>query len=353
MDSMIIRGKKYNYVWGDEFNEDTIDYVPLEQQIQAPKKWKPTRMIQYYPDYDIPTRPEDMKRFNYIENGELVLKAGCFDWSKNYKVGDKGLTRHTITEAHKYADGGVLATRDTMVFRRGYAEIRAKMPFKNGAWSAWWTRSANSPIIKYPEFGGTDWKDPIYNLEIDIIEIWASQVAKVYPNIHKWYSNTFVSDGTTDGKGIGKVYDYDGNDVTDQITEKQFYEYKQGKAHQFTSNIGGIYEKDARATYREVENPDEYHTYGFLWTEEEMTMSIDGVEYFTMDITKDFDGYNDGKYGFNQYMYFLFDCHMRTPGSGKRIDRCFGGTGDTNDIEMRIEYIRLYQEEGKEDIIIK
>ena len=32
---------------------------------------------------------------------------------------------------------------------------------------------------------------------------------------------------------------------------------------------------------------NEYHTYGFLWTDEEMTFSIDGVDYYTLDLTKE------------------------------------------------------------------
>ncbi len=356
MDSMVIKGKNYKLVWNDEFDKNSIHYGPFGEAASSPEKWQITGMMGYYPDFYIPRDVEDIKKYSYTENGELVLKAGMFDWSK-YNVGDDTYTGRKVTEELKYANGGVLATHNTMVYRKGYAEIRAKLPFNNSAWPAWWTRSTGSPLIKYEEFGGTDYTDPVYTFEIDMIECWAHLGEYVYPNIHKWYKNHFVSDGTTDRKGYGKVFDYDGNDVTDQIDKDVVnIEYNgEGKATQFTANIGGIYRKTGASRRYPLENANDYHTYGFLWTDEEMTFSIDGVDYYTLDLTKEFDGYHDGKYGWNQYMYFIFDNHIMTPMAswGGPPEKRFGGSGDTSDVEMRVDYIRLYQEEGKEDIITK
>ena len=84
-----------------------------------------------------------------------------------------------------------------------------------------------------------------------------------------------------------------------------------------------------------------------------MVFFVDGIDYFVFDLTKPFDNYSDGRYDYNQYMYFLFDMYMITPGAswGGAPEQRYTGTGDTSDLEMNVEYIRLWQESGKEDII--
>lgn len=349
---IVVRGKKYNYVWGDEFEENSISYAPPSEKVTAPYKWKTTGMMPIYRDLNVPSNVEDLKRFNYIKDGKLTLKAGAYDWSKY--VGQKSHIGHTITQEHKYANGGVLSTCDTMVFRKGYAELRAKIPFHNGVWTAWWTRSTESDIIYYKEYG-TDQHDHNFSLEIDIFETWAYLAPIVWPCIHKWYMDRFVSDGTTDFKGCGRVFDRDGKDITDEINGHKNVTYKSnGEAQFFTCGIGDGFIKDANDRNYYLPEPDKWHTYGFLWTDEEMTFSIDGEEYFTFKFC-DFDGYHDDKYGYNQYMYFLLDCKLMTPsaGYGGPPEQRYGGTGDNSPVAFEVEYLRLYQEEGKEDIIIK
>ena len=50
----------------------------------------------------------------------------------------------------------------------------------------------------------------------------------------------------------------------------------------------------------------------------------------------------------------LLDMHMITPEAtwGGKPEQRYSGTGDTSDLEMDVEYIRLWQEDGKEDIIV-
>jgi hypothetical protein len=86
-----------------------------------------------------------------------------------------------------------------------------------------------------------------------------------------------------------------------------------------------------------------------------LSLIVDGKVYFTVDLTTAYDGYCDGRYDYNQYMYFLFDSHLMTPGAswGGTQEQRYTGNGDTSDVEFNVEYIRLWQEEGKEDIILK
>lgn len=334
--NIIVDGKKYSYVWGDEFTNDSIDYgdaLYSNGPIKEGKIWDTTGMVPWFDDISIPAKPADRKKYNYIKDGALTMKAGCFDWSNQ---GNQTFNFKPINDKLKYAMGGVITTRKTMVYRKGYAEIRAKVPLLNGAWPAWWLRSTGSDLIKYPD-GGTD-KTPIYTLEIDVFEAWAYLGTAVYPGIHKWYKNTYNPKTDT-------VLDYEGNDITSKITGQKNLE-----SSQFSCVVPN------RKPYNfDLDNFDDYHTYGFLWTDDKMAFSVDGEVYFTVDLTTAYDGYSDGRYDFNQYMYFLFDCHLMTPGAswgGTNAQR-YTGNGDTSDVEFNVEYIRLWQEEGKEDIILK
>lgn len=329
-DTITVNNKKYNYVWGDEFTSNTIDYGPQyydNRPITPGKIWDTTCMVPWFSDISVPSNVDDRMKYNYVNDGKLVLKAGCYDWSNSDKSynGSK-------TEKLEYAMGGVLTTRSTMVYRRGYAEIYAKLPFKNGAWPAWWLRSSGSDLIKYSD--GTSYKDPIFTLEVDIFETWTYLGDTIYPTIHKFYKNTYDS-------ASKKVFDYDNKDITSQINGNKNYD-----GNQFSI-------KASRETF-DLKNVNDYHTYGFLWTETEMIFLVDGIDYFVFDLKKAFDGYSDGKYEYNQYMYFLLDMHMITPEAtwGGKPEQRYSGTGDTSDLEMNVEYIRLWQEDGKEDIIV-
>lgn len=328
-DTITVNDKKYNYVWGDEFNSDTIDHGPQyydNEPIKSGKIWDTTGMLPWFSDVSIPSNIEDRMKYNYVKDGELVMKAGCYDWTDSVKsYNGKDVT------SLDYAMGGVLTTRQTMVYRRGYAEIRAKLPFKNGAWPAWWLRSTGSDLIRYPD--GTTQYDPIFTLEVDVFETWTYLGDTIYPTIHKFYNNTY--DGSAK-----RVYDYNNKDITDKIIGS-----RNDEGHQFSV-------KASRNTFN-LSNPEDYHTYGFLWTDTEMVFFVDGIDYFVFDLTESFDGYSDGRYDYNQYMYFLFDMYMITPGAtwGGTPEQRYTGTGDTADLEMSVEYIRLWQESGKEDII--
>ena len=61
-----------------------------------------------------------------------------------------------------------LVTRDRMAFRYGYLEMRAKVPYRRGAWPSFWLQSAPPPLRK------ADWMS-----EIDVLESFSSTNAAV------------------------------------------------------------------------------------------------------------------------------------------------------------------------------
>ena len=80
---------------------------------------------------------------------------------------------------------------------------------------------------------------------------------------------------------------------------------------------------------------NDFHTYGFLWKENEIIFSIDGEIYNTLDITCKFGEKDteDSQY-INQPMDFIFTNWISNAAlSGKT----FEGS------ELVVDYIRLYQ----------
>lgn len=320
---LTVDGKTFNYVWGDEFEDSSVDFLKS-------KTWNITHMMGYYSDFDI-VPANDVDEFTYAKNGKLVLTAGEYDFTPY--IGTKNPTGMTITNKMKYGNGGVLTTSQRMVYRRGYAEIYASVPTNNGSWPAWWTRSTGGNLIRYAD--GTTDKNPIYTLEVDIFECYDKSGDRIIPNLHKWYKNTVNTHSW-------EVHGYDGIVVTSKSALARFI--GGNEEYQFSTAVSSI---PVDRTYV-VNSTEDWHKYGFLWTEEKMTFLVDDYPYYTIDLTTDFDGFNDGRYGYNQYMYFLFDNHIYTPNSGD--SRCYSPA--LPDPVFEVDYIRLYQLSGQRDIIL-
>ncbi len=325
-----VNGKAYNYVWGDEFEDSSVDFTESD-------KWNITHMMGYYNDFEVAPK-EKISEFTYAKDGKLVLTAGKFDFT-NY-VGQKNLTGVKITSSYEYANGGVLTTSERMVYRRGYAELRASVPTNNGSWPAWWMRSTGGNLIKYED--GTTNLSPIYTLEVDIFECYSSLGDRVQPNLHKWYKNTI------DQVTYNEVYGYDGKKVTSRTEMKSKGVLGGNEDYQFSTAISKTSGWQQYSFNKNGSTSEDWHTYGFLWTDKTMDYIIDGVTYFSIDLTKEFDGFNDGKYGYNQYMYFLLDNHIYTPAAKKSSSY----SSNLPNPMFEIEYIRLYQLDGERDIIL-
>ena len=106
----------------------------------------------------------DTEEVAKVEDSMLKLRAIKYSNPENPKV--------------KYAVPYSVTTKRNMSFKYGKVEMRARVPYKRGAWPSLWMLSDGA-------IGADDisW----YTTEIDIFEVFGSHNA-LSANIHKWYS---------------------------------------------------------------------------------------------------------------------------------------------------------------------
>ena len=257
-------------VWHDEFDKDTIDF----------DKWNFRRTMggadRIY---------DNSEKHARIEDGKLLMQV--------HKTDDP---------EHPYSLSEGFTTSDTMLFTYGYLEIKARPPFRHGAWPSFWMQSA-TPFRTVPWFS-----------EVDIYEIFSSP-NKVVANIHKW--------------GEGKHTSLDG------------VENANGRAY----------------FYKDFENlNDEYHIYGYEWDEKYMYFYVDGEMYIKFDITDEGcqvpNHVLPGAQCFHDPHFIIFNDEIFTPNGGWVVPDWSLVDEDPIPIDYYIDYVRLYQKEG-ERLILK
>ena len=250
----------YTYVWGDEFEGTAIDGT----------LWSRTTSMSATSEMAL----DDSEQTAFLKNGYLNMLAIRY-WDPK-KAGIE------------YAAPWAVTTQETMSYKYGYVEIRAKLPFVRGAWPSFWAVSSNAlgPKTAFD-----------YYIEVDIFENFAS-LDTISPNIHKWY---------------------DDGEHTQWADENEKY------------------------TFSSTDINNEFHTYGFEWTPEKMTMYIDDKPYYTYDLSVNFDGGSSGMGGFDTQLYLLFNNHLFTASSDYLpYDGCEIYPTDVP-TEYVIDYVRLYQ----------
>ena len=239
-------------------------------------------------------------RFSNRMSGSALLETRTDEAVAS--VGQDNLKLRAIRSYRKenpvaqYATMQSLNTMKTMSFMEGYLEMCARVPFISGAWPSLWANS-NGALNNN--------KTQPYTIEVDIFEVFSS-FDTLTPNIHKW-------------RGL------------DEPSQYNSHHYVDGEK--------------VPATQYVFENTDnlinEYHIYGFKWTETEMTMSVDGEDYMTFDLTEDFDN-KDGMEGFKVPISILINNHMFAPDV-----ELISGASNVNNLDLPYEYdidwIRLYQ----------
>lgn len=228
---------------------------------------------------------------------------------KHIEVKDSLLGLHTYrtdgADGIDYSIPQALTTYDKMVFKRGYLEMRAKVPYRHGAWPSFWMLTYE-PLMKSR-----------LRSEIDIFEIFSSPDTVVC-NLHKSLRDA-------DGKVVARCQ-LDG----DMVSKKRY-------------------------TFENPENlNDEYHLYGMEWTDKEISFLIDDVPYTTISLVDNFtkkegleamDCYQD-------YHFIILNNFVFTPGHHWAPEKYLIQPEDPCPVDYYIDYIRLYQKDG-EEILVK
>lgn len=258
----------YKLAWSDEFNGSKVDtnkwcFVPHMREQLHLKLFHDERAVK-------------------VENGHMNLIAGRID-------------------ANNYWTNTSLSTAETMVFKYGYLEMRAKVPFGAPAFPSFWMQS-----------NGYDAAEPLCMAEIDMFEHFCSQGNDyLQTGVHKWYK-----DGTGDhyvGPTIGKFH------------------------------------------FGSEEIAEQWHTYSLLWTEEAMSFMVDGETYCTIDITKegDFGDHNDGMGAFHDYCHIIFNNYVHTSDGSEEGNNNAQNAKPTDKFPINyvIDYVRLYQIPGQGGVV--
>ena len=226
----------------------------------------------------------DKKTIN-LSRWEYDLGNGIDGWGNNekeyYRNNDGNIyiennQLHIKAKLENY--GGMnytsakITTKKTFQFTYGYVEARIKVPIGKGIWPAFWMLGANIDDIDWPGCG-----------EIDILEA-INEEEKIH-NVLIWKNE----------KNLKEIYE--------QITD--------------------------------INEREEFHKYGLLWTEYEIIMYIDDEQSFS----KQFDETN--KEIFNKPFYLLINLAVGGNWPGFEID------DNAFPLEMVIDYVKIYQ--AKED----
>ena len=248
------------------------------------------------------TAPQiDWEKWGMIHS--MNCKNRIYDNSeKHIRIEDNNLHMqiHRCGDSYSHSEG--IATRYNMNFKYGYLEMRAKIPYRHCAWPGFWMLG-NTPFHN----------DNIgWFAEIDIFEVFSNK-NRVSPNLHKW----------------GKA----GHEMLPGVE----------------NNMERAYE------FKDYENlNDEYHNYGFLWDEHEMSFWIDDYCYFK-SVIDDKASFVSERYptteGFHEFMYVILNNDMFTKES-EWLPEGFAATPeDPMPIDYRVDWIRLYQNPDTDEIV--
>lgn len=272
----------YEYVWGDEF-EDWYDLDFGKWNFRAGMSGSFSAIISYDRDViDVSDGRLKIHAINYFDptQPDVLFKM---PWST--------------------------ATRKTMNYLYGYAEIRARVPFFEGAWPSFWGGTSTEVVPR----------NPLWHAEVDVFEIFGSEDT-VVPNIHKWYDD----------------YPYEEIYSTGDVRHTQ---YKGTGEYAKTSYV-----------FADSENLDnEYHTYGYRWTPTEMSFYVDGNKYCTMDIVNSWDKEPDMSM-FQEPQYHQFNSHVFVTEASFTPNLIYDNM-HLLPSEYYIDWFRLYQlDDGKSKI---
>jgi len=264
----------YTYVWGDEFDGNTLDM----------SKWDLTTSIGAESSFKLSRDPKALN----VSDGLLKLSALRWFDPDNNQI--QAIAPYTI-EGKKF-----------MNFQYGYLEMRARIPFGGGAWpSLWLSGACSKEAVVSDIFNKGDIKPANFSAEIDIIEY-----TTLSPNLHKWFYD--------DAVGIEGVTGIKDKHSSLGAVEKPV-----------KSDLG----MDPKQSYV-------YQVIGFEWTSEDMTVYINGEEFYNYNWTKSvqLDGLNDMT-DFLNPVFIRLNNHL--------IPKNIPSDYSSLPCEFFIDYVRLYQ----------
>ena len=191
-------------------------------------------------------------------------KTSVRNTDPNYVFVRDGKFHICATQDENYWYGGMIRTQDIMMYKYGYAEISAVVPHGPSFWVAFWASKAQADTA----MSNTDPSIPMWmRPEIDIMEMFGNS-ASYAANGHRWPTDT--------GKNMG--YEH---------TSLDGKQYGQSKKYSHPEAGGRL--------------TDDYHTYGFLWDNTQISFTCDGKQFFKYDTTTK----EEDKECFNHEMYLI------------------------------------------------
>ena len=251
----------YELVWSDEFDGDKLDRA----------KWNLNPHMCGREDLEVRTDESAVK----VENGAVSLISGRID------------------DTHYYTNAS-LTTDDTMIFKYGYVEIRAKVPSLKPAYPSFWMKAKAGYRTDEDNMG-----------EIDIFENFG-ETGKLSFACHNWWTG----------------------------------------GH---SSIGA----DTMA-FDSREEAENWHTYGLRWTENALEYYIDGNLCNTFDISEEtVGGKADLKSAsFRDHYYLVMNNYVFTASYHFSTPERVATPEDMFPINYSIDYVRLYQKPGEGEVVI-
>lgn len=158
---------EYKYVWGDEF--DGKEFIDEDKWAQGTFGLeRQDDMLNIFND----------PQFQYVENGKLRLTGDRYFDEGNAAIG--------------YATSGQIDTDGKMLFRNGYYEFYARLPYTRGGFPAIWTMTADAVGVEnvpnyYYDDGYGIYSQRVWDLEFDLFESFAD-TDHMTTTIHKWYT---------------------------------------------------------------------------------------------------------------------------------------------------------------------
>lgn len=350
--NITIEGKNLTYVWGDEFD----GYMFVDSD-----KW---HLNTHKQGGDLANVLDD-PHFHSIENGRLRLTADRYYSESDPDVG--------------YAMSGATESSNEMLFRNGYVEFRARIPYARGAFPALWTLSTGiSQEIesKVPNYDTNDgygvYKNRVWDIEIDLFESF-SDLDHLTTTIHKWYKNIGAEQPITEDE-LARAIATEGNSKAGLTTRRPVYldfkdgsepidiynkfkrpEYNTGSS-QCTIAYVAASDKKYNWTYyfneKELENLEkDYHTYSFFYTSNHIWFYIDGKSYLDLELDPSYDylngedvSRNNNGVGYNFWHSIIFDMMIYTPLNYPNMEATKVCTGETVPHSMYVDYVRIYQD---------